>query len=32
MSKVDLDFYRECAKREGISLEQWLKQMKNGEF
>lgn len=32
MSKVELEFYEDCAKREGISLKQWLKQMNNGEF
>ena len=32
MTNAELEFYKECAEREGISLKQWLKQMNNGEF
>ncbi len=32
LSDSELDFYKECAEREGIPFAQWLKQMINGEF
>lgn len=32
LSGSELDFYKECAEREGLPFAQWLKQMINGEF
>lgn len=32
LDKETLEFYRECAKRAGQDFDEWMKELKEGEF